>query len=94
VTPCGLLKGQIHVPVLIPKNTTNLKMRLKTQCITVLPILTFGKYTVGDTLVGRTVLKLNSGPGRLARGGWLDSDSEGEARSISKLGTTYDDIRK
>jgi hypothetical protein len=47
-------------------------MRLKTQCTTVLTILTFGKYTVGDTLVGRTVLKLNSG--RL--GGWL----EGEAR--------------
>ena len=45
---------------------------LKTQCTIVLPILTFGKYTVGDTLVGRTVLKLNSG--RL--GGWL----EGEAR--------------
>jgi hypothetical protein len=47
-------------------------MRLKTQYATVLPILTFGKYTVGNTLVGRTVLKLNSG--RL--GGWL----EGEAR--------------
>jgi hypothetical protein len=47
-------------------------MRLETQCTIVLPILTFGKYTVGDTLVGKTVLKLNSG----SLGGWL----EGEAR--------------
>jgi hypothetical protein len=50
-------------------------MRLKTQSTTVLPILTFGKYTVGDTLVGRTVLKLNYG--RLS--GWLEIGSRGNA---------------
>ncbi len=50
-------------------------MQLQTQCTNVLPILTFGKYTVGDTLVGRTVLKLNSG--RL--GGWLESEARRSA---------------
>jgi hypothetical protein len=40
--------------VLIPKNTTNLKMRLKIQCSNVLRILTFSStLTVVDTLVGQ-----------------------------------------
>ena len=43
-----------------------------------MPNASIWQYTVGDTLVGRTVLKLNSGPGSLRLGGWLDS--EGEAR--------------
>ncbi len=55
-------------------------MRLKIQCTDVLPILTFGMYTVGEALVGKTAPILNLG----RVGGWL----EGEAwkRSTGKVG--------
>ena len=55
-----IIEGVHDVPVLIPKNTTNLKYSLnsiKIRCTNVVPNASIWQCTVGDTLVGREYLE-------------------------------------
>ncbi len=81
-----LLVHGVSIPEL--KKSTNLKMHLKPSVQDVWQNLDSGRYTVGDTLVGKAVPKLNFG----SLGGWL----EGESRrsSLRKFARARHSVRK
>jgi hypothetical protein len=85
----GIMMAPVSLSLPELKKSTNLKLHLKPSVQDVWQNLDSGRYTVGGTLAGKAVLKLNFG----SLGGWLEG-GESRRSSLRKFARARHSVRK